>query len=213
MGNSPDREAEIDSCLAYEVLRNPEQWIGDPAPQPLEAFLAGTRLRDSYVISDLPGWRIYGVLEDPDFYQPFVDATGHPMLTIRWATALEFTHFSRTGAFAQLKDSALAWHREYGVRPPREVGGWSPIPHPDEFWAGVAKRPAMYMGRSDGWSLYCFLNGMDRGGDWVGLPEMPRLREIFGRIKAHSERSYGSPFGAFRMYDAQALLEWGLTPD
>jgi len=206
-------EKEIDSCLAYRVLRNPEEWIGDPSPWFLESFLAGTSLRASYVNSDLPGWQIHGVLEDPDFYQPFVDATGHPTLTIRWASALDLTDFSRTTAFAKLRESALAWHRKHGVRPPREVGAWSPIPNPDEFWEGVLMRPATYMGKSDGWSLFCFLTGMGRGGDWLGLLEMPRLREIFGKIKMRSEASYGSPFGAFRMYDARDLLEWGLAKD
>ena len=65
----------------------------------------------------------------------------------------------------------------------------------------------MFMGGTSGWRLFCFLNGMGRGGDWLELPEMPRFRAIFGGITAQSKQSYGSPFAAFRVYNAQELLE------
>ena len=69
MDLSQIRDAEIDSCLAYEVLRHPEEWIGDPAPQSLEAFLGKERSLVTVIVnSDLPGFEeVHGVLEDPDF--------------------------------------------------------------------------------------------------------------------------------------------------
>ena len=69
------------------------------------------------------------------------------------------------------------------------------------------------MGDESGWGLYCFLNGMQKGGDWLGLAPMPRLDDIFGGIKRRSERSYGSEFAAFRVYDARGLLKWVNLPD
>jgi hypothetical protein len=78
----------------------------------------------------------------------------------------------------------------------------------DSFWADFVKRPAMYRGDETGWTLYCFLAGMYRGGDWLELPEMPRLRAVVDRIGSRSAGAYGSGFAAYRLYEAKSLLEW-----
>jgi len=59
-----------------------------------------------------------------------------------------------------------------------------------------------------GWRLYCFLHGMKRGGDWLALPDLPRLSEIVDDLSRQSRESYGSDFAAYRVYDAPGLLEW-----
>lgn len=207
-----DRESEIKSCLAYAVLDNPDPWIGCPSTVFLQAFLSGAAIRRDFVGSQLPDWRISGVLDDPAFYQQFVAATGHPTLSIRWATALAMTHLSLTEGFARLKNEALAWHRAHGVGGDDAVdvlqsAGKGVDRNPNVFWDHFASRQALYTGDHSGWTLYCFLNGMKIGGDWLALPEMPRLDEIFGGICARSMRWYGSPFAAFRVYAAQGLLE------
>lgn len=206
-------ESQLDSCLAYEVLRNPVDWIGSASTKYLEGILAGAHLRASYTRTDLPCWRISGVLDDPAFYKQFVDATGHPTMSIRWATAIELTHFSLTEGFEELREKALSWHRLKGVDINENYKTcWLWEGDIDQFWSSLSRRPAMYMGDPSGWMLFCFLNGMDRGGDWLQLPDMPRLDEIFGRIKTESEKSCGTPFGAFRMCNAQTLLKWAGLP-
>lgn len=214
---STDREVEMDACLAYEVLRHPDEWLGYPSTKLLRGFLQGADIRASYVQPQFPQWRISGVLNDPAFYQQFVDATGHSALSIIWDTAIAMTHFSLAAGFSKLKEKALAWHRLNGVVISKDETQ-SPNDRIDDdvdrFWSGFAHRPAMYMGDATGWMLYCFLQGMNRGGDWLGLPKMPRLCEVFGGITRRSEESYGSPFAAFRIYDAKQLLEWvGLCAD
>jgi len=67
----------------------------------------------------------------------------------------------------------------------------------------------MYTGDNSGWSLFCFLNGMQHGGDWLDLPPMPRGKEIFEGITSWSEQHYGSPFAAFRICNPRDLLECG----
>lgn len=201
-------EAQIAKCLAYEVLLNPDEWIGGPSTELLHAFLVGAELRFEFTKGDISNWQIAGVLNDPTFYQQFIDATGHPTLTIRWAKALALTHFSLAAGFETLKRSALEWHRAHGplpdVRPEHRQ-----IPFtPSTLWSSIARRPPMYMGDASGWTLYCFLNGMANGGDWLQLPAMPGLQEVFSGIQERSRQAYGSPFAAFRMYNAQDLLGW-----
>jgi hypothetical protein len=215
---SAEVEHEIDTCLAYEILRHPEDWLGTPSTKFLQSCLSGAEFRADCVQPDFPYRRVYGVLNEPEFFQPFVDATGHPTLTITWATALAMTHFSLADGFAKLCTEALAWHREKGIRP--ATAAWTPrvsgsvLERTERFWSEFARRPQMYMGDGTGWTLFCFLTGMDRGGDWLELPPMPRLREIVDRITNESLRHYGSTFAAFRVYNAQDLLEWGgLRPD
>jgi hypothetical protein len=204
---------EIDNCLAYTVLHHPDEWLGSPSTSYLQALLIGAELRAAVLQTELAGWRVYGVLDEPEFYGQFVAATGRPMLTIKWATALAMTHFSLAEGFAKLRDEAMAWHRLHGVTDDRSIHPWesqagTPNQIADLFWSRLAERPGVFLGDTRGWSLFCFLNGMDRGGDWLGLPEMPRLREVLDRISSSSKRAYGSTFAAYRVYDAPALLEW-----
>ena len=207
-------ETEIESCLAYAVLRDPETWIGVRSTSYLQCFLMGAQSRASCVQPDFPIWQIFGVLEDPKFYKPLVAATGNPKLTIKWATALAMTHHSLSDGFEKLRDDAIAWHEENGIAEPLRAAAVSspkrksPTERADRFWVNFAKRPAMFMGGESGWVLYCYLRGMDRGGDWLGLPEMPRLREVVSSITNRSEQAYGSPFAAFRVYNSDGLIEW-----
>lgn len=215
---SADIEQQIDSCLAYEVLRRPDEWLGLPSTELLRTFLFGAEMRAACVAPNFPDRRIYGVLNEPDFFGPYVEATGRAPLSITWATALAMTHFSLAAGFAKLRDEALAWHRQRGMSESHfqiaEPSAESIAETNERFWSEFAWRPAMYAGNTTGWALYCFLAGMDRGGDWLKLPPMPRLRELVDRIAAESVRHYGSAFAAFRVYDAPSLLEWGgLTAD
>lgn len=211
-------EAEIRQCLAYEVLREPDEWLGSPSTLNLQAFLFGAESRASCVRPSLPRWRVFGVLEEPEFYGSLVAATGRPSLTLKWAAALEMTHFSAAAAYAKLYQDALVWHREHGVNRTESVHQWrreidSASERARIFWEGFAKRPAMYIGSLTGWRLFCFLSGMDRGGDWLTLPEMPMLRGIIDAISERSRKSYGTSFAAYRVYSAEDLLEWaGLKP-
>ncbi len=206
-------QAEIDSCLAYTVLRDPDGWMGTPSTTHLLPLLIGAEMRAAIVQPDLPYWRIYGVLDEPEFYEPLVAATGNPTLTIKWATALAMTHFSLAEGFEKLRDDAISWHLDKGVNHQRQILAWEAGAGTveqiaDLFWLRIAQRPGVFLGDTYGWSLFCFLTGMDRGGDWLDLPEMPRLKDILERITTKSERSYGSKFAAFRVYHAPGLLEW-----
>jgi hypothetical protein len=193
----------LENCLAYHVLMNPIPWIGDPSAINFRAFLYGASIRATFMSPKLPEWRVSGVLSEKDFSLLQVAETGNPDLAIDWATAIEILHFSQADGFAYLRSEFLAWHSVNGFSS-EEVGIWSRSPL--EFWQYFLKRPGMYMGASDGWSLYCFLNGMSVGGDWLALPEMLRLDEIFDKLKDQSNSIYGTDFAAFRINDANKLL-------
>ena len=167
----------------------------------------GAFLRRDYVGPRIPDGRIFGVLNEPAFNKQFVDATRRPQLTIRWATAIAMTDLSLSAGFNKLKDAAFDWHRQYGLTMV-EPSGESAVDTEGQFWESFANRPALFMGNDTGWTLYCFLNGMKKGGDWLGLHSMPQLDEIVTGIARRSERAYGSPFAAFRVYNAKGLLEW-----
>ncbi|MCG8602643.1 MAG: hypothetical protein MI807_21040 [Verrucomicrobiales bacterium] len=208
-----DIESQIESCLAYHVLRDANKWIGVPRPSYLESFLAGASTRAIQTDPDFSYWRVHGVLEYPDFYSRLVASTGHPTLTIRWATALEMTHFSFAEGCSYLLEDALAWHREHGIKEDSPSRSWSSSTAPiEEFWDHFAARPAMYMGSNSGWGLYCFLRGLTDGGDWLGLPEVSLNSEVFDLIAKRSTDAYGSKFAAFRVYDASPLLGWAGYP-
>lgn len=207
-----DRETEIEACLAYAIMRDPDHWIGCPSSKYLDVFLQAVAFRRDFAGSSVPDSRISGVLNEPAFSQQFVDATGHPTLAIRWATAIEMTDLSLAVGFAKLYRAAIDWHRTYGVITADSPGVFRGR-DAEQFWYSFAKCPPLFMGDESGWGLYCFLNGMQKGGDWLGLAPMPRLDDIFGGIKRRSERSYGSEFAAFRVYDARGLLKWVNLPD
>jgi hypothetical protein len=208
-----DIESQIESCLAYHVLGDADKWIGAPRPSYLEAFLAGASTRAIQTDPNFAYWRIHGVLEYPEFYSRFVASTGHPSLTIRWATALEMTHLSFAEGCLELLDQALVWHREHGIKEDASPGARSTSSAPiEEFWDHFATRPGMYMGSNSGWGLYCFLKGLTDGGDWLGLPEASLNSEVFDSIAKRSADTYGSRFAAFRVYDASPLLGWAGYP-
>jgi hypothetical protein len=207
-----DVELQIESCLAYHVLRDPDKWIGGPRTSYLESFLAGASTRAYQTVPSIEHWRIHGVLEYPEFYSRFVEATGNPSLTIRWATALEMTHLSFAEGCAELLRQALAWHREHGIKESGPASGWPSNTSHEVFWDHFAARPAMYLGSNSGWGLYSFLSGLTAGGDWLGLPEIQSNREVFDSITRRSTRAYGSEFAAFRIYDATPLMAWAGYP-
>jgi hypothetical protein len=210
-----EQNAILNQCLAYEVLRNPDDWLGMPSTEALQALLTGAEDRAGFTRADLPEWRIAGPLDQAGFYAPLVEATGHPTLSIRWATALELVHFSMRDAITDLRDRVEAWAADFdpSSSPPSHFS--PPAGSVREHLGNLAARPALYLGRNSSWRLYCYLNGLDRGGDWLGLPPLPVAREIFSEMQNQSAAHYGSRFGAFRVYENSPaeLLAWvGVTP-
>jgi hypothetical protein len=205
----------LSKCLAYEVLRNPEDWLGMPSPDALQAFLFGAEDRAGFTGTDLPEWRIAGPLHQATFYAPLVESTGHPTLSIRWATALELVHFSMKDAFGDLRSRIEVWAAGFDPSLSSPSHFSPPAGSVREHLGNLASRPALYLGHTSGWLLYCYLNGLDRGGDWLGLPPLPTAHELFSDLQEQSTKHYGSRFGAFRVYEHSPaeLLTWvGITP-
>jgi len=74
----------------------------------------------------------------------------------------------------------------------------------------------MFLQESSGWALHAYMTGLDRGGDWIGAPELPGVRELVQTIEEESVEAYGSTFGAYRVYchEPEALLAWaGIEPE
>ncbi len=153
-------------------------------------------------------WRIFGPLEHPSFYEPLISRTGRPGLTIKWATALELHHYCPSDAMDELRSLIEDW------APPDDFDAEERIPllptrskDPiGQFWKQLQERPAMFLGDLGGWKLHCFLKGMDAGGDWLDLPQVPGVRERVETIARFSRESYGSDFAAYRVYRADGLL-------
>jgi hypothetical protein len=206
-----------EACLAFHVLKTYEDWLGQPSPSLLSTLLFGAATRAVLTNSQIPTWRVYGPLTLPSFSTPLVTQTGHPLLTINWASALELIHFSLTDAMQALLSSMLTWIQEHGFTfADADIISGQPDPAGlDGLLQHLARRPGMYLGHTSGWALHCFLTGMDRGGDWLDLPPIPRLRAIIAEIAAHSIKSYGSPFAAYSVYASSpsTLLSWaGIEP-
>jgi hypothetical protein len=101
----------------------------------------------------------------------------------------------------------VADEREPGVADPTGLEG---------LLKKLARRPAMYLGRLNSWTLRCYLAGMDRGGDWLGLPPLPGLRAVVDGLEEWSEESYGTRFAAYRVYEGsptELLRRVGIVPE
>ena len=204
-------------CLAYAAICNGPSWLGDPSPRSLELFLAGAAMRASLTAAAVSEWQVYGPLEQPQVYLPLVARTGHPALTIKWSTALELHHLSMQDAMDELKTILESADRE--AFPDCQQPLLSRWPNrAAETLASIlqrlAARPAMFLGRTSGWGLWCYLAGMDRGGDWLAMPALAGLSSVVKSIADQSLAAYGSPFGAYRVYeDPSELLSWaGIRP-
>ncbi|MFT5356873.1 MAG: hypothetical protein ACI9KE_004099 [Polyangiales bacterium] len=207
-----DTKPSLDACLAYAVLNNPDDWLSTPSPTALQVFLLGAKQRAAVTDPSLNMWRIHGPLNEPKFYKPLVARTGHPLLSIRWATALELLHYSMTDAMTELLHLLEARFSSLPLPGPNPYD-WDQA----DFWRHLARRPAMFFGSGSGQHLGWYLAGFQKGGDWLGLPPDPEADAIIEAIHQHSKESYGSEFGAFRVYDspggATTLLGWaGVEP-
>lgn len=210
-------EPSLRDCLAYAVLEDHESWLGAPSPSCLSTLLAGAAARAALVGRAMPTWRVYGPLETRAFYLPLVARTGHPTLSIKWATAMELHHFSLAEAMRELAALIRTWVERHGLDEEDElVSGFADRRAGlDGHLSALARRPGMFLGQTSGWMLRCYLTGMDRGGDWLGLPALSRLRAVVDGIERRSEESYGSKFAAYRVYEQEPaeLLAWvGIVP-
>jgi hypothetical protein len=207
---------DLERCLAYHVLSNRGTWLGGPSLTDLELVLAGASIRATLTATPVAEWRIHGPLEDPEFYLPLVAKTGHPTLTIKWASALEFLHLDIEAASLELLRLIRDWFAS--GNPPSLTSASSQAASkapPSSVWRDVrallstlARRPGMFLGSNRGWALRCYLRGMADGGDWLDLPALSDLREVIDQIERKSHEAYGSPFAAYRVYDAAPLLAW-----
>lgn len=186
----------------------------------LNLFLNGAAVRAQLTSTPLPLWRIYGPLEEPEFYLPLVARTGNPRLSIKWASALGLVHFDLQGALQELRRSLESWQEtiKRDPKPAALLELWPEERRTDlrSLLRRVARRPGMYLGSNDGWALRSYLHGMADGGDWLTLPAVPELREVMKQIEEQSLGSYGSPFAAYRVYehDILPLLSWaGIEPE
>jgi hypothetical protein len=202
----------LHGCLAHVVLNDYETWLGIPSPSCLASFLDGAATRAILVGAKLPIWKVYRPLEEEEFYLPLVARTGRPTLSIKWPTALEIYHFSLANAMRELQELMRSWVQRHGLETKADVnrGLREPPMTLAEHMNLVARRPAMYLGENNGWALHCYLGGMDRGGGWLGLPPLPGLRQIVDGIEERSQKSYGSKFAAYRVYQESPsqLLSW-----
>jgi len=214
-----DQRHGLDDCLAYVATRDDEDWLGLPSPNLLQALLDGTSLRADLTRHRCSTWRIYGPLNEERFYQPLVARTGHPTLSIRWATALELYHFSMPAAMRELEQLIRGWSP---ADHPGADAVFEPVesPNPDrdlrDILRKLARRPGIFLNESSGWALHAYMTGLDRGGDWIGAPELLGVRELVQTIEERSVESYGSTFGAYRVYshDPETLLAGaGIEPE
>lgn len=204
----------VERCLAYAVLSDCSAWLGGPSLKDLDLLLIGAMTRAQLLSVEIPEWRIFGPLEQPEFYLPIVARTGHPTLSINSTTALGLLHFNMEDGVAELRRLLEDWaHSDAQPTALPLLPPWPESPPPDllSFLRTLARRPGMYLGSTRGWALRCFLHGMARGGDWLSLPTLPALDDVIGGIEAQSMKCYGSPFAAYRVYDHSVLpiLAWG----
>lgn len=197
-------------CLAYHVLLDPGSWLGFPSPEGLNQFLNGAEWRATFAGTSLRTWRLWGPLSDRAFDASIVAETGHPDLSLRWPSALEFLHFCALDALADLRRRMESFSASAAAL--AEVADLrTSVDSPEAFLLMFAKRPGMVIGSNTGLALQNFLHGATRGADWLELPDVPAFRRARQEIEERSEESYGTSFAAYRAYrerGATELLQW-----
>jgi hypothetical protein len=209
---------ELDTSLAYEVLRDPESWIGVPSVSMLWTFLQGVVWRANCTGSDIDESLIFGVLQDPEFCSGMTEGAPDSSVSV-WRVWIESSHFSLAEGFAHFREAAFDWHAQNGVVTERT---WI-TKHANQscdsrkaaikFWPQFLDRPAMYMSSNSGWALFCFLTGMTRGGDWLNIEPMPGAQPLLRLLSEGSMKVFGSAFGLFRYSDNARRLVDEINPE
>ncbi len=189
-------EPEPEACLAYAVLTRPDDWLGLPSPTALLVFLAGAKARASALAPSLSSWRIYGPLLNDEFSTAMLQSTAAPSSSCQWSEALEFSHYSMAEAMLVVRRTFVQWFDHHRIR--EEPVGHAPIGEPSTFWRDVAQRPQHHLGGTSGWHLSWYLEGMTKGGDWLGLPPFPQAERIAGTILRKSKEAFGHELAMFR---------------
>lgn len=120
---------------------------------------------------------------------------------------MEFTHFKSGEACSHLQSCVASWSQANEFDDSTLLESEWVFADDRDFWETVHLRAPLYLSGSDGWSLYCFLVGARRGGDWLQLEATPTFDLVYDEIARRSLSAYGTEFAAFRVYDAQRLLE------
>ena len=174
----------------------------------MRSLLQGAEFRASHTRPNLPLCRTWGPATRPEFHTPFLDETGHPTLTIRAWTAVEFAHFDLVDGLAELA-RALDSDTLDGDEP---VSCGEPSESFKTFYRRFSERPAMYIGDATGLTLHAFLRGIVHAGDWLEVPRWPVGEAWLTAIEDASTASYGSPWAAFRCWSLERLVSvW--SPD
>jgi hypothetical protein len=190
--------------LALEVCENWSRWIGEPDPDLAFTFLLGAEMRSGWYDPPGPKRDVWGASCSKAFHEPFLNATGHPRLTIQAWQAAYLVHFDKQVALQSLATALAAIPFDelplqlcYGPSEPLE-----------ELFEKMKRRPGLYFGSDRGSVFYAFLCGFVRGGDWLGLPPVPKFVEWLDALERMSTVRYGSPFAAFRCNDFELGFTW-----
>ena len=203
---------EIENCLAYHVLRSSSSILGTLTTAHLGSFLYGATYRAILTCDRYPAWRIDGVLTSREFFKQTYKVDTKLQ---GWRRSIDISIFSPEKILSKLGNDAERWHINFGVDKNQMayIYHYAGLPlqnRIDAFWPHFLKRPAMHFECMTGWGLYCFLAGMVQGGDWLKLPEISCANELLKKLKAKSDRIYGTEFAAFRARStASELLKWG----
>ena len=206
-----ERSLDSENCLAHHVVNRSDEYLGELTVDNLAACLYGAAYRAMLATDDFPLWKIEGVLCDEILFH---ERFGIKMLHGAWKQGLDINVGAR-GALLETFRSAATWRideTEDVCKDPARIYFFSGLPleeRSDVFWPRFLKRPAMHCQSLKGWSLYCFLQGMTIGGDWLGIPRSNRACKLKDLIFEKSLATYGTTFAGFRMHaTASDVIRW-----
>lgn len=216
-------EPSLERCLAYQVLCEPETWLVQPTPKNFNVFMKTALMAVTDEKGQTLNWKIFGSLLHRStnlvWYQQLLNIGGHSE-TPQEKEARELTFFPKLKARLE-RDFA------YGLIPeiiqPLDMSSHFNLyiwrqQHKDGdelFWKTFAKRPGMWLNSISGCSLQAFLNGFQKGQQWLNLPEHPRVTYMIDTLESESMKHFDDPWEIYRHYDSKlsVLLELcGLPP-
>lgn len=216
-------EPSLERCLAYQVLCEPEKWMVKPTPKNFNVFLETALMAVTDENGQTPYWKIFGSLrylrENIVWYQRLINMSGRSE-TPEEKQERESTCFPKLKARLEMDFSNEI---EPELLEPLDMSShgnlyiWRQY-HEDadeHFWQAFAKRPGLWLNNFSGCSLQAFLDGFQRGQQWLNIPQDPRVTRMIDALESESMKRFDDPWEIYRQYDSKlsVLMEIiGLPP-
>ena len=202
----------LEECLAYQVLCEPEKWLVKPTPKNFNVFLQTALMTVTDENGQTPYWRIFGSLcylrKNKIWYHRFINMSDRSE-TPEEKEERERTCFPKFKACLEmdfskeidpelLKPLDMSSHLNLYIH-----YGKSYEDADEQFWQVFASRPSMWLPGFSGCAFQAFLEGFQKGQQWLNVNEHPRVVRMIDVLERESMKRFDDPWEIYRQYDSK----------